>query len=237
MGRRTLGRGPLVVLVAAILLLGLWGYGETRAQTDSNVVDAAGSNTVAVTAVSGFRFTPNGFNDVATGTTVSVSFTDADDQPHTFSILNRSGVQIPNGFSSGQLDTWFSTYGHLVSIQQNTTATAPTVTFTSPGVGWYEFVCLEPGHFQEGMYGFIAFGEPLPSNLTVTSGSTGAGAAVFIIVGTIVSLTVIAIVLGFVVGRRRGSEDEMPPERLGYPEPPSRADAPLPAEPAPPPKT
>jgi len=69
------------------------------------------------------------------------------------------------------------------------------------------------------MYGFIAFGEPLPSNLTVSAASVGPGEAVFIIVGTIVALTVIAIVLGFVVGRRRGSSEEMPPERLGYPEP------------------
>ncbi|MCI4365916.1 MAG: hypothetical protein L3K10_07675, partial [Thermoplasmata archaeon] len=56
------------------------------------------------------------------------------------------------------------------------------------------------------------------------------GSAVFIIVGTIVVLTVIAIVLGFVVGRRRGAVHEMPPERLGYPEPR------LPTEPAPPPR-
>jgi len=87
------------------------------------------------------------------------------------------------------------------------------------------------------MYGFIAFGIALPSNLSVTVPYDGAGAAVFIIVGTIVSLTVVAIVLGFVVGRRRGASEEMPPERLGYPEP-EPAPAPgaqrLPDSPAPP---
>ena len=98
----------------------------------------------------------------------------------------------------------------------------------------YEFVCTEPGHFTNGMYGFIAFGENLPGNLTVSATSTDPGAAVFIIVGTIVSLVVIALVLGFVVGRRRGSVYEMPPQRLGYPEPESpgaEKSPPLPPEP------
>jgi hypothetical protein len=96
----------------------------------------------------------------------------------------------------------------------------------SPGPGWYEFVCLEPGHFQSGMYGFIAFGMNLPANLTVSVASTGPGAGVFIISGTIVALVVVALVLGFVVGRRKGSEFEMSPERLGYPEPPSTSETP-----------
>jgi hypothetical protein len=42
---------------------------------------------------------------------------------------------------------------------------------------------------------------------------------VFIIGGTIAGLVILAIVLAFVIGRRRGSHDEMAPERLGYPEP------------------
>jgi hypothetical protein len=76
------------------------------------------------------------------------------------------------------------------------------------------------------MYGFIAFGINLPSNLTVSTGPTGPGVGVFIISGTIVVLVVVALVLGFVVGRRKGSEFEMPPERLGYAEPPAPPPAP-----------
>ena len=41
----------------------------------------------------------------------------------------------------------------------------------------------------------------------------------FIISGTIAGLVVLALVLGFVIGRRKGAVHEMPPERLGYPEP------------------
>jgi hypothetical protein len=108
-----------------------------------------------------------------------------------------------------------------VSVNVTGSGDQAHASFTSPGPGWYEFVCLEPGHFQEGMYGYIAFGMALPTNLTPASVNTGPGIAVFIISGTIVALVLVAIVLGFVVGQRKGSKFEMPPERLGYPEPPA----------------
>lgn len=199
-------------------------------------MQAAGSASVSVTASSGFMFTPNAFNDVGTNTTVTVTFVDGDTLSHTFSIWGREGVQIPSSTTPAQLATLFTEYPALVSLT-GASGQTNTSSFTSPGPGWYEFVCLETGHFQSGMYGFIAFGEPLPSNLTVSTPYDGPGAAVFIIIGTIVSLTVIAVVLGFVIGRRRGSSDEMPPERLGYPEPePPPASEPLP-ESNPPPKS
>ena len=236
MGRRRATRGPVALLVAALLVLGLVLVGGSHGSISSNVVAAAGSNTVAVTASSGFKFTPNTFDDVATNTTVTVLFTNGDTQPHTFSISSREGVVINSTLTAAQLTTYFTTYPPLLSVVMNGSGTNSS-TFPAPPTGWYEFVCLEEGHFQSGMYGFIAFGENLPSNLSVTSPYDGPGAAVFIIVGTIVALTVVAIVLGFVVGRRRGSSDEMPPERLGYPEPPPAPGAPKLPDSHPPPKT
>lgn len=237
MGRRGMGRGPIAILVASLLVLGLLTAGVSRDSPDSRVVDAAGSTSVAVTAEDTLLFDPNAFNDVGTNTTITVSFTDGGSLAHTWSLSSREGVVINTALTPAELSAYFTTYPPLVSIQQNGSGTAPPATFTSPGVGWYEFVCLEPGHFQAGMYGFIAFGEALPANLTVTAPYDGAGAAVFIIVGTIVSLTVVAIVLGFVVGRRRGSSDEMPPERLGYPEPPLATASPKLTDASSPPKT
>lgn len=198
-----------------------------RPSGSSDIVQAAGSTSVDVTASSGFKFTPTGFNDVAANTTISLKFVDGDTLSHTFSIWGREGVVIPVATKSDQLTALFTTYPPLVSMIAGSGQTN-TTTFPAPATGWYEFVCLQTGHFQQGMYGFIAFGEPLPSNLTVTTAYDGPGTAVFIIIGTIVALTVIAVVLGFVVGRRRGSSDEMPPERLGYPEPePPPAPGPL----------
>jgi plastocyanin len=218
--RRRLRRFLGVLGVATVLLLGTVAWTAVHPAADSGIRDAAGSNSVDVTASSGYKFTPNGFNDVATNTTVTVTFVNGDTLAHTFTIWGREGVQIPNpsGTTPGQLETLLTEYPPLVNIAVDPGDTNVT-SFTAPATGWYEFFCTESGHFQQNMYGFIAFGEPLPSNLTVTSAYDGPGAAVFIIIGTIVVLTVIAVVLGFVIGRRRGSSDEMPPERLGYPEP------------------
>ena len=211
----------VVLLVVAGGLASLPATGIVRAQPSV----AAGSTSIHVTGLaSPPAFTPNTISDVPSNTTITVTFTDATDLSHTFSILNREGVVIPNPSTttSTQLDALFTTYGYVApELSVSSAGQQVTETFTSPGPGWYEFVCQIQGHFQQGMYGFISFGEPLPSNLTVSAPSTGPGTAVFIIVGTIVALVVIALVLGFVIGQRRGSEHEMPPERLGYPEPPT----------------
>lgn len=204
-----------VVASLVLLLASVAGLGAAQsARTQGVQVDASGF--LNVTAAAPYQFISNSYEQLPTNATITVAFTDADTLAHTFSILDREGWVIP---TSADLSTLVSTYGLLVGINASGPGTYPGH-FTSPGPGWYEFVCLEPGHFGSGMYGFIAFGMNLPGNLTVSAASTGPGAAVFIIVGTIAALVVLALVLGFVVGRRRGSEFEMPPERLGYPEPP-----------------
>lgn len=223
------GRGSLAVALALIVVLSLFAVGTSRAVSHSAAVAAAPGSTLAVTASSGFKFAPSLIGNAATGVSIVVTFTDGDVLAHSLTIASRQGWVIPNTYSDTQLTSFFSQYPPLFNVVANGPSQL-IANFTAPAqAGWYEFVCIEPGHFEQGMFGFIAFGEPLPSNLTVTAAPEGPGAAVFIIVGTIVTLTVIAIVLGFVVGRRRGSIHEMPPERLGYPEPKDHA------EPAPPP--
>jgi len=216
----------VVLAVALVLALGA-GIGVVRPAV-AQVVPTVGGNSIAVTGTSTFSFTPNTFEQIATNTTITVSFTDAASIAHTFTIIGREGWVIPSSITGTDFNNLV--FGHSPPVLFNLNISAPGTTpgtFTSPGPGWYEFVCTEPGHFQSGMYGFIAFGENLPANLTVSSGVPGPGAALFIIIGTIVSLVVIALVLGFVVGRRKGSMHEMPPERLGYPEPPASGE-PLP---------
>jgi hypothetical protein len=219
------GRGALAVALTLIILLSLFGVGTSRATSHSGTVQQSTGGTLAVTASAGFLFSPSLFGNEVTNSSIVVTFTDGDDQAHTFTIASRQGWVIPDTYTQDQLTSFFTQYPPLFNL--NATAASMSVkNFTAPPKGWYEFVCTEPGHFQSGMYGFIAFGEPLPANLTVVAAPDGPGAAVFIIVGTIVALTVIAIVLGFVVGRRRGSSEEMPPERLGYPEPLAPAEPP-----------
>ncbi|HXY47008.1 MAG TPA: hypothetical protein VEK13_03810 [Thermoplasmata archaeon] len=232
MRARNATRSTVVVLgVAAILLIGAIGWGISQEARAAPVrVDT--SDSIAVTTTAPYMFDPNSFEQVPTNSTIDVTVTDADTLAHTFSILDLEGVDLP---SSADIPALFSAHGALVSINVTGAGNVASKSFTSPGPGWYEFVCQEPGHFQSGMYGFIAFGMNLPANLSVTTGPTGPGAAVFIIIGSIVSMVVVAIVLGFVVGRRRGSEFEMPPERLGYAEPPSPGSAGPPGSPPLPP--
>jgi hypothetical protein len=208
----------------ALLVASVAGVGAVESARAQGVqVDASGS--LNVTGADSYSFIPNTFEQLPTNVTITVAFTDGGVLAHTFSILDRQGWVIPASASLPQL---VSKYGLLVGVNASGPGTVYG-SFRSPGPGWYEIVCLESGHFQSGMYGFIAFGENLPANLTVSAPSMAPGAAVFIIVGTIAALVVIAIVLGFVVGRRRGSEFEMPPERLGYAEPPAApANEPLP---------
>ncbi len=221
-------RAAAALFVAALLVAGgaaaFYLTAPARAASDAVTVDA--STLVQVTAEAGFSFTPNTFQQVAVNTTVEVMFTDTDVVDHTFYIIGKQGWVIPSDYSSAQIDqlAYGKTPAPLLGINASAVGNPGDVVFgnlTVPAVGWYEFICTEPGHFTNGMYGFIAFGMNLPANLTVTTADTNPGAAVFIIVGVIVALVVIALVLGFVVGRRRGSTYEMPPQRLGYPEPES----------------
>ena len=229
--RRSSRIGVLAIALVLIVVLGFLGSSGNVGAKDTSTLTHPAAATLDVTAKAPYTFDPNGVGNEATNATVDVTFTNGDNLAHTFTILNREGYVIK---SSDDLAHLISTFGTLVNLVANG-GTQVTGNFTAPGIGWYEFVCTESGHFQEGMYGFIAFGEALPSNLTTGAPSTGPGLAVFIITGTIVTLVVIALVLGFVVGRRRGAEHEMPPERLGYPEPPSPTGLP-PAMPAPPPR-
>ncbi len=199
-------------------------------------VEVDTSSYLNVTGSDTYRFTPDIISDLPLSTNITVTFTDAGSELHTFTILNYEGANFNNNttdiapiaYPVGTAANG-SGPGSLININATSAPAEFTKHFTSPSAaGWYEFVCTESGHFSLGMYGYIAFGEAVPVGLAPPSGPGGPGAAVFIIVGTIVSLTVIAIVLGFVVGRRRGSAFEMPPERTGYPEPQPGAPAPPP---------
>jgi uncharacterized cupredoxin-like copper-binding protein len=214
-------RALAIVLAGALLFAGVAGLGLVR-PAGADAVQAVTGNTLDVTATTTYSYTPNTFEQVPTNSTITVSLTDAGAIAHTFTIIGREGWVIPSSISSTDFSNLV--YGKSPAVLFNLNISGAgtlTGTFTSPGPGWYEFVCTEPGHFLSGMYGFIAFGINLPSNLTVSSGTPGPGAALFIIIGTIVALVVIALVLGFVVGRRKGAVHEMPPERLGYAEPPA----------------
>jgi len=220
------------IVVGLIFVLGGFACLEVVRPVVGQPTNAAGATSIAVTATSGYSFDPNTFQNVATNSTITVTLTDGSVLAHTFTIIGREGWVIPTGYSATQIYAlaYLDTPRNLVNVNVSSSGDVESRTFNSTGPGWYEFVCTEAGHFTEGMYGFIAFGMALPSNLTVSSGLPGPGAALFIIIGTIVTLVVVTIILAFIFGRRKGAEHEMPPERLGYPEPSSGSE-PLPTNP------
>ncbi len=219
MGTKQSGRGAAPVVAALALVLAVVFASQPVFAHPAQI--AAGTS-IADTAT-GFSYSVPEFSNLPLNTVINVTFTDSDPAQltHTFTILNRSDWAFKTGASSTNISDQITKYGTLVDLTADYQVTKQG-SFRSPSsASWFEFLCTEAGHFDQGMFGFIAFGMAVPSNLSLGAPSTGPGLPVFIIVGTIVVLTVLAIVLGFVFGRREGAVHEMPPERLGYPETPA----------------
>lgn len=206
---------PVAVLAALLLLAGV--AGRTGAVAPSPAAATHGSETMTVTVGTAFSFAVSP-QTVTPGDTVTVQIVQTDDVEHTFTLSSVANYTIPASDSASDLAAFFAQHPPLVNVTIPAGQATLSATFTAPPLGVYEYVCLIPGHFQAGMSGLLGSGvQPAGS----TAAPTGPGWQVFLIGGTIATLVVVALVLGFVLGRRRGSVHEMPPERLGYPEPPA----------------
>ncbi len=202
----------------------LGGSAPTNAAHGLTTQASSGVDWLNVTVSDQFRFTvttsPSGPAEISPGDIVHVDVTQIGTTPHTFTLSPTGDYSFPTSDSTSDLDTYFASHAPLISLNVSASTGAHAYgNFTAPSAGQYEYVCLEPDHFSYGMYGFLGSGEP--GQGAGAAAYNGPGAPVFIIAGTITALVIIALVLGFVVGKRRGSHDEMPPERLGYPEPPT----------------
>lgn len=173
------------------------------------------ADSITVVATADYHYQPDTFQQIATGTTITVTFTDADVLPHSFTISSREGFVIPTSYTPTQLNQMFVTYPAIYSTLLNGSGEQSVGTFQSPSAaGWYEFVCTVSGHFQNDMYGFVAFGENLPSNLTTTN-RTGLGAGNLTPTeAAAIGIGVIGVLLlGYFVWLRRQS----PPKRPAAP--------------------
>ena len=240
MGLRTyLPSLVVVVLIVVLAAIGWYGF-IVPAANQQLAAPAAGNlpSSVTVTA-SNFAFAVS-TNEVATNSTITITFINTVTTPHTFTLSSIQGVAISQSVYANNVSDYFTHHPYYVS-QELTSPGQVTFNITAPATGWYEFVCTISGHFGLGMYNAIGFGVPAPANLTGGGTTVQVGWPVYVIAGTIVGLVVLALVLGFVSGQRKGSRHEMPPERLGYPEEPplpSPTGAPKTPPPAgPPPKS
>lgn len=211
--RSLLRTTALTASVGFVLLVALAGAVHAAGDRASPAAHAAaGTDQLTVTVGTAYAFTLS-TDEVTPGDNVSVTIVQTDDVQHTFTLSSVAGYTFPSSDTSSDLLAYFQSHAPLVNVTIPAGAATLHASFTAPAFGEYEYVCLVPGHFQLGMFGFLGSGE----HGTSGSASTGPGAPVFIIGGTIAGLVVIAIVLGFVIGRRKGAVHEMPPERLGYP--------------------
>ena len=224
-------RSPTLRIAAVLLILaGLLTLAALPALTSAPRVrtsglrsEAAGVDSLDVSVSDSLVFATS-INEVQPGDLVHVTVTQLGSVVHTFTLSPTAGYTFPTSDSASDLTSYFSSHTPLVNIQVGATTGGKYYgNFTAPAIGVYEYVCEEPGHFPS-MSGLLGSGEA-PGSLSTNNGP---GAPVYIISGTIVGLVILALVLGFVVGKRRGSHDEMPPERLGYPEPPKGSEPPTP---------
>ncbi|HYK92472.1 MAG TPA: hypothetical protein VEY07_00305 [Thermoplasmata archaeon] len=217
---------PLVLTITALVLLGLGGYASANSVHPGPAVSSAGSESLTVTVGTALQFTLS-TDEVTPGDNVTVTLVQTSDTEHTFTLLNAPNFQFnwstTSADSSSHILAFLAAHHPLVNVTIAGNPGTETATFVAPPFGLYEYLCLASGHFAAGMWGILGSGEHGSSGATA---NTGPGAPVFIISGSIAALVVLALVLGFVIGRRRGAVHEMPPERLGYPEPP----APLPSD-------
>jgi plastocyanin len=223
-------------LVAVLVLVFLAGASVVTPVARAAAPHPAASTSLTIDVTDEFEFNPNSFEAPTPGENVSITIMQTGSAAHTFTLFSVANFSFdPATNTTSQLVTFVAAHPPLANVNiSSTTGSSVTVSFKAPPLGIYQYVCLEPGHFQLGMEGFMGSGEPPPG---VSTASTGPGAAVFIISGTIAALLVIAIVLGFVIGQRKGAAHEMPPERLGYPEPVEPAGEVLPSSPKPPGET
>jgi plastocyanin len=171
------------------------------------------TGSITVAAVKDYGYQPDTFQQEPTNATITVTFTDDDVLQHSFTISSREGFVIPTTYTPTQLTQLFTTYPALFSALVNGSGDQTVGTFHSPSTpGWYEFVCNVSGHFENGMYGFVAFGEDLPSNLTSTPRVGLGGTNITPLDAAVIAAIFLVLVLGLVVWYRRRSARRLPRE-------------------------
>lgn len=231
MRERPLGRpsrgviGAAAVVALLLLLPSAFALEGARAIGSQPMVVHTAAGTVIPLTVGAssapFSYSPPDISNIAPGSNVTIDITNLGSTPHTFTLSSLVNYTLPSSGNTN-LTSFIASHPPYYSINiPGTPGTdVATAVFTAPTtIGSYQFFCLEPGHFAEGMTGFLGVGV----SVGPPAAPPGIGLPVFIIAGVIVGLVIMAIVLGFVIGRREGSKHEMPPERLGYPETPAES--------------
>ncbi len=217
------GRSVATLAVVVLLAVGVLAAPiEAAPFHATSPTRATATDSIYIAATGDYGYSQYEFNDTPTHATITVTFVDNSSMPegHSFTILGVEGVQIPNTDTQAQIDSLaFGNHSPaLFNLNVTPSDLRNTSSFQSPAPGWYEFVCTLPSHFQEGMYGFIAFGMNVPSNVTLPPIRVAVGSSNLTfspIDAAILGVLVVVFVLGYVVWRRRRAPPRTSREPVG----------------------
>ena len=203
--------GPVLGALVAVAILALAAAAPPAAPvaTASPVDRSSAADSVyylRITATDTYGYQPDTIPNLPLNTMINVTFIDDTSLPHSFNISSREGVEIVDytDTSATELNQILFSGPALYATYVSGLGAESVGAFLSPTTpGWFEFVCNVSGHFQLGMFGYLAFGEGLPTNLTLPPGTGGAGVPTFPLVEAIVVLAVVLGVLATVLLRLR----------------------------------
>ena len=182
------------------------------------VLAVNGSAPVEVAADAAMEFAPADL-EVASGGDATLVLLDLAGVPVDWALCSSEGVVLPRNLTPSSLT---ATCAASVVVSANATETV-SASFAAPSAaGWWEFVSLVSGEFQEGMYGFLSVAGPLPSNLTVTPAPVSTGQSGGAPIGWLLAFVLLLVVL-FLAARalvRRRRRKGKPPVRSSDASPP-----------------
>ncbi|HEV2231097.1 MAG TPA: plastocyanin/azurin family copper-binding protein [Thermoplasmata archaeon] len=152
------GRFEFVSLVPYQFQAGMFGF--------FNVTSGAAGTTFVLsdqTGASDLTFAPDALAVNATSfpVTIEIQVSNLGTTAHTWTVAAQPNVNLtPTGFPS-----YFAAHPPAANVNVPTTAgVVASAQFTLNGKGVYEFICEVPGHFANGMFGFLYVGVPLPTS-------------------------------------------------------------------------
>ena len=200
-----LKRCVAAVAIATLVIVGVWAASPAAGEPAADVSPLAQVGWINISAVNQYDYSPADLENVPTNANITVTFTDRSPMEHTFTIIGKEGWVVPNDSSQEEINEL--AFGHHPSALASVNVSGPGdvnhTNFMSPGPGWYEFVCAVSGHFALGMYGFVAFGMSLPSNLTPTNRTPLGGGLSFNTTEAIVVGALVLVAAGSYVALRR----------------------------------
>jgi plastocyanin len=206
------------VAIATLMVVGVWAVTPAAGHSSTGTPPLTPVGWINISAVNQYGYSPADLENVPTHANITVTFTDRSPMEHTFTIIGKEGWVVPSDSSQDQIDAL--AFGHNPTALANVNVSGPgdvnRTNFMSPGPGWYEFVCTVSGHFALGMYGFVAFGMSLPSNLTPTNRTPLGGGLSFNTTEAIVVGALVLVAAGSYVAlrrrRARQRQDQTEPE-------------------------